>query len=115
MLRISKLLIDDYPLQVLPNLAVKIGLNEAIVLQQMHYWLIVSGNKRDGRFWVYNTYDDWSEQFPFWSKSTLIRTLDSLIKKELIMTGNYNKAKFDRTKWYTINYEKVEELSNYSK
>ena len=35
----SKLLIDEPPLQVLPSLALKIGLNEAIILQQVHYWL----------------------------------------------------------------------------
>ncbi|HDE3362621.1 TPA: DnaD domain protein, partial [Staphylococcus aureus] len=35
----NKLLIDDYPIQVLPKLAELIGLNEAIVLQQIHYWL----------------------------------------------------------------------------
>ena len=34
----SKLLINEHPLQVLPSLATKIGLNEAIVLQQIHYW-----------------------------------------------------------------------------
>jgi len=35
----SKLLIDEYPLQVLPSLAVIYGLNEAIILQQVHYWI----------------------------------------------------------------------------
>lgn len=107
---ISKLLIEEYPLQVLPSLAVKIGLNEAIVLQQIHYWITVSGNKKDGRFWIYNTYDAWVEQFPFWSKSTIRRIIDNLEKSGLLITGNYNKAKFDRTRWYTIDYEKVNEL-----
>jgi hypothetical protein len=30
-------LIDEYPLVVLPSLAVDYGLNEAIVIQQIHY------------------------------------------------------------------------------
>lgn len=34
---ISKLLLDKLPLQVMPTLATLIGLNEAIVLQQVHY------------------------------------------------------------------------------
>jgi hypothetical protein len=33
----SKLLIDEPPLQVLPTLAVRLGLEEAIFLQQLHY------------------------------------------------------------------------------
>lgn len=35
----AQLLINEPPLQVLPTLAKTIGLNEAIVLQQVHYWL----------------------------------------------------------------------------
>jgi hypothetical protein len=34
----GKLLIDSSTLIVLPTLATLIGLNEAIVLQQIHYW-----------------------------------------------------------------------------
>ena len=41
----SRLLINENPLQVLPTLAVKIGLNEAMILQQMHYWLNAYHNK----------------------------------------------------------------------
>ena len=44
----SNLLIDDYPILVLPSLATEIGLNEAIVLQ-MHYWLKKSNHNYDGR------------------------------------------------------------------
>ena len=35
----SGLLINEPPLQVLPTLAQRIGVNEAIMLQQVHYWL----------------------------------------------------------------------------
>ena len=35
----SRLLLEDEPLVVLPKLATVIGLNEAIILQQLHYWL----------------------------------------------------------------------------
>ncbi len=36
----NNLLLDEHPLLVMPKLATLIGLNEAIVLQQVHYWLI---------------------------------------------------------------------------
>lgn len=47
----SKLLIEEPPLQVLPSLAVTIGLNEAIIIQQIHYWLRDSRNgiEHEGR------------------------------------------------------------------
>lgn len=107
----SKLLIDDYPIQVLPKLAKEIGLNEAIVLQQMHYWLNTSKHTHDGKKWIYNSYKSWEEQFPFWSNVTIRRAISSLEKQDLLYTGNFNKAGFDKTKWYSINYSILEGVS----
>ena len=104
----SNLLIDDYPILVLPALASEIGLNEAIVLQQMHYWLKKSNHNYDGRRWIYNSFPEWQKHFPFWSVMTIKRAVYSLEKQNLLYVGNYNKAKFDKTKWYSINYEKLE-------
>ncbi len=104
----NKLLIDDYPIQVLPKLAELIGLNEAIVLQQIHYWLNNSKHKYDGKTWIFNSYPEWQKQFPFWSLITIKRTIYSLEKQNLLLIGNYNKAKFDKTKWYSINYLTIE-------
>ncbi len=69
----AKLLLKDQPLVILPQLALAIGLNESIVVQQLHYWLEKSENVHDGYKWVYNTYADWQQQFPFWSESTIRR------------------------------------------
>ena len=102
------LLIQEPPLQVLPSLAVKVGLNEAIVLQQVHYWLLRSSNVRDGHKWVYNSYSNWNKQFPFWGRNTLIRAFNSLERQGYLISANYNKAKFDKTKWYRIDYRKLE-------
>ncbi len=107
----SKLLIDDYPIQVLPKLAIEIGLNEAIILQQIHYWLNQSNHNHDGKKWIYNTYDDWNKQFPFWSVMTIRRAINSLEKQNLILIANYNKAGFDKTRWYSINYPVVESVN----
>lgn len=97
-------LFDEHPLVIDVKLAQVIGLNQAIVLQQLNYWLHSrSAKKVNGQVWVYNRIKDWNEQFPFWSKNTVQRTLDSLEKDHLVITGNFNKYKFDRTKWYSIN------------
>jgi len=108
----SKLLLNEKPLIVLPTLATKIGLNEAIILQQIHYWLMQKRNLRDGYYWTYNSYEDWNQQFPFWSKSTIKRALSSLEKQNLIIKGNYNKMKRDRTNWYRINYQELEKYND---
>lgn len=101
------LLYIDRPLVINPALAEKIGLNEAIVLQQMHYWLdkTTSGREHDGKTWIYNTYEQWAEQFPFWSESTIKRIINSLKNKGLIKVKQLNKQTHDRTNYYTIAYE----------
>lgn len=105
----NKLLLDTQPLVILPELAVAIGLDEAIVLQQIHYWCNLNAkagkNYRDGHYWVYNSMPKWLEQFPWYKKSKLERTFASLKKQGLIITGNYNRRAMDRTNWYRVNYD----------
>ena len=106
------LLINEPPLMVLPSLAAELGTaDEAIVLQQLHYWLQRSNNVRDGHKWVYNSMNDWLKQFP-WIKSRkrLTRYFDDLESRGLVVTGNYNKAAFDKTKWYRIDYDALSVL-----
>lgn len=93
---------------VLPSLAVAIGLNEAIVLQQIHYWLGASKNSHDGRLWVYNTYEQWAEQFPFWSPEFIRKIVKSLRDKNLIEARQLSPNAWDKTNSYTINYQVLE-------
>ncbi|WP_051891641.1 conserved phage C-terminal domain-containing protein [Lysinibacillus sphaericus] len=102
------LLINEPPLQVLPSLAVKIGLNEAIILQQLHYRLLISTNNYDGHKWVFNTYRKWHEEFPFLSERTIQRVfLDLESGGYIVSTDKYNKFRADKTKWYRIDYSKL--------
>jgi uncharacterized phage protein (TIGR02220 family) len=103
----STLLINEAPLMVVPSLAVRIGMNEAVVLQQIHYWLSISKHTIEGKKWVYNTYEDWQRQFPFWSISTIRRTFYSLEKSGIVVSDNWNALQLDKTKWYTIDYEQL--------
>ncbi|WP_056997854.1 hypothetical protein [Fructilactobacillus fructivorans] len=82
----SSLLINEPPLMVIPSLAKKIGLNEAMVIQQLHYWLLKSNKVHENRKWIYNTYNDWQKQFSFWSVRTIKRTISNLKKTKF----NYN-------------------------
>jgi uncharacterized phage protein (TIGR02220 family) len=106
----SKLLISDRPIMIIPSLAVKIGLNEAVILQQIHYWVMSSIHVIEGRKWIYNSYKEWQNQLPFWSESTIKRTIHSLEDQGYLISGNWNNSKMDKTKWYTIDYERIEAL-----
>lgn len=108
----NKLLLDEKPLLIIPSLAKEVGLNESIVLQQVHYWLQISEHVYEGHKWIYNTYDEWVEQFSWWSKATIRRIITKLENEGILITGNFNKLKIDKTKWYRINYEKLEGMSS---
>jgi len=105
-----KLLINESPLQIIPSLALKVGLNEAILLQQLHFRSLISQNMRDGHKWVYKTYDEWkNEEFPFWSVDTIKRTIRKLeISGFIVSTASYNRMKMDKTKWYRIDYSMLQ-------
>ena len=108
----SSLLIQESPLTVQPNLAVLIGLNEAIFLQQLQYWISREAGICDeyGRRWIYNTVKQWNVQFPFWSESTIKRTIKSLEDQEVMLSTVIGNS-YNKTKAYTINYDLIEELS----
>lgn len=107
----SNLLLDDRPLVIQPKLAELLGdLDEAVILQQIHYWLEKRLNIKDEYSWVYNSMVEWNKQFPWLAIATLKRKFKSLEDKGLLITANYNKAKFDKTKWYRIDYNALNEM-----
>jgi len=101
----ANLIIQETPILVSPTLAKRIGLNEAIFLQQLHYWLNKSSHVYEGKKWIYNSYENWQNQLPFWSIATIKRIIAKLKRLELIFIRNFNESKFDKTNWYSINYE----------
>ena len=110
-----KLLYTKEPIVINPIAAEVLGVNEAIIVQQIHYWLNINEkakiNFHEGRYWTYNTYENWQKtNFRFLSVSTLKRIFKKLVTKGILITDNFNKAKYDRTLWVTINYEKLDEL-----
>lgn len=72
-----------------PVLAKNIGLNESIVLQQLYYW----HKKYDAKKWIYNTYEEWQTQFPFWSLRTIRRAFKSLEEQGLVKCKRFQVQK----------------------
>lgn len=106
----SQMLINEPPLTFQPSLAKALGLDEAIVIQQLHYWL--SNPKNEGRIdesgekWVYNTYAEWQEDnFPFWSEDKIQRVFLSLEKQGVVISAQLDAKKRDMRKFYRINYD----------
>jgi hypothetical protein len=62
-------------------------------------------NSHDGITWMYQTIDEMCAHFPYLSYDQLQRLLSKLVAKGIIVKGNFNKWKSDRTNWYTIKEE----------
>lgn len=84
------------------TLAKRYGTNEAIVIYQLHTWLGQSTDIYDGCKWAFVTFDEWAIALPFFSKSTIQRLIKTLINKQVIIKGSYQKSKLDRTACYKL-------------
>lgn len=88
------------------------GVNAAILLYKMRNFLIwaKANNEHNhkGRYWTYNSISAWKKLIPFLSEKQIVTALKSLRKANVIMTGNFNKNKYDRTTWYSIISEEFE-------
>lgn len=85
------------------------GVNEAILIKNLQFWIMKNRaehkNENTGRTWTYNTIQGFASLFPFWTIHQVRYTLDSLEKQGVIITGNYNRTAYDRTKWYAFSDE----------
>ena len=88
------------------DVAERYGLQEAILLDWIVFWLVENErNERnfyEGRCWVFNSAKALAEKFHYLSPNTIQKTLKRLEDAGIIISGNFNKNKFDRTKWYSI-------------
>lgn len=66
----------------------------------------------DGYYWTYNSRKAFVEQFPYLTERQIEYALRKLIDGGYVITGNYNKASFDRTLWYAITKEGYSILQN---
>jgi DNA-binding PadR family transcriptional regulator len=95
-------------------LAQMYSVEEAIFLQNIHFWY--KHNKRnnknfyDGKYWTYNSVYAFTQEFVYLSEKQIRNILHKLETKGLIITGNYNKIAYDRTKWYSITEKGLEIL-----
>ena len=98
------------------DLAKYVGKNESIMLNQINYWLSKCGRNIDrlhGK-WIYNSLNEWHKQFNYWSLSTLRRTIKSLEDSGILVSKKINANKWNHTKWYSIDYNKLNQLIKYT-
>lgn len=102
----SRLLTTEAPLIVLPSLARELGLEEAIILQQLHYLLGNASTLNKGRTWIYNTLQQWADLLPI-PLSRIERAFAKLRKLGIVLVEKLARWKTNRTNYYSIDYDRL--------
>tara|TARA_R100001082_G_C4226544_1_gene101430 strand:- start:58 stop:480 length:423 start_codon:yes stop_codon:yes gene_type:complete len=93
--------------------AKKYGIKESIVLHTFIYFILKNRhekrNKHQGKYWTFNSYHNWKDNFPFFTEYQIRNAIRSLHKQGAIEIGNFNKKRYDKTNWYTISSEILQE------
>lgn len=90
--------------------AQKHGVSKAILLYNIRFWLEHSkANKKNIHkkggvkyYWTYNSSKAFAELFPYFNERSISRWILELEKDGELISGTFNKTKYDKTKWYTI-------------
>lgn len=115
----SRALFNTHPIVINPESANLFGLNGAVILQQFHYWITekqanpskYANSFKDGHCWVYMSIKSICDKYPFLgSERTVKRVLSDLKDSGVLAVGNYNKMSMDKTNWYRINYQRLNQL-----
>jgi hypothetical protein len=103
----------DNPIMILPSLAERIGLNEAIILQYIQDQESQDFERErkviDGNYWVNKSLSEWDSSFKFFSQSTIQRALRKLEKLNLLVVARFNNVD---GRWYAVNKQEISRIEN---
>lgn len=89
------------------NIAKVVGVNAAVIFDAIRFWYFTNRenetNLHEGRYWIYNSLNAWRAIFPYFSYKQIRNALAKLEEYGLILKGQFNKNRQDRTNWYTVN------------
>lgn len=87
------------------------GIECALVIHHLQYWIehnqALGRNFIEGRTWMYQTQKEIAAHFTYMSEDSVYRILKKLEDHEVIIKGNFNKSKFDKTTWYAFKNEEI--------
>lgn len=93
------------------DLAKGIGIEEAIIIEQLYWWIHKNKCEEDetmtkeGRVWCRSSAKGFSKYIPYMSAQKIRRVLRTLEVLDVIKVGNFNKVATNQTLWYTFTDE----------
>jgi hypothetical protein len=97
-------------------LAERYGPIESIILSNICWWVETNrkNNKHcyQNKYWTYGSASGFKAIFSYLPGEQIRRTLARLREEGALMTGNFNKMRYDRTLWYTVSDEVMDLYNN---
>jgi hypothetical protein len=91
------------------GLAERYGTIESIILSNICWWVETNRkngkNYRQGRYWTYMSTSGFEKVFTYLTERQIWHAIKHLRDEGAIITGNFNKIRYDRTIWYTVSEE----------
>ena len=91
------------------EIAKKYGVEAAILIQ--HFQYSINHHKKngthfyEGRYWTYDSVSSLTNLYPFWSTRTIRTIIKHLLDKNVLISGNFSKNKYERTRWFAFKDE----------
>jgi hypothetical protein len=89
----------------------------AVLIHHFQYWIMknkrLGKNQYEGRTWTYQSIAEVAAHFPYWSFKQVERLLRKMIQLKILIKGNFNKTKLDRTVWYAFQNEEKFTISRF--
>lgn len=88
---------------------------KAILLKEIYNWSSYNSDNpkmvKHGLVWVFKTAKGFAEKFPYMNAKSISRWLDELCEIGMLYKSknNWNNKAYDRTNWYTMNFNAYDE------
>jgi hypothetical protein len=88
------------------TIAKSYGIEEAVLLHHFYFWIVKNAaNKKhfhEGLYWTYNSKKAYADFFTYMNETKIFRIIKHLEEEGIIVKGNFNEDKWDKTNWYAL-------------
>ena len=110
----GKLLFDSKPIIIDRELATAVGLNESLIVQQIHYSVISNSKGEiyylDEHCWAYVDIEYMQNTLAWLTTNQISKYLISLGERQLLHFNEMNVSDLGSCGWYRINYERLDNI-----
>ena len=92
------------------------GIEEAILLHHFYFWIIKNAANgkhfHEGLYWTYNSKKAYADFFTYMNETKIFRVIKHLEDEGIIVKGNFNEDKWNKTNWYALTVKGLKIMEN---